>query len=47
MNPKPSDLIQLGKGVTGTTLGDVFHSARNMTFLDDAQSVIYNFNEGE
>jgi hypothetical protein len=38
---------KLPPGTTGTTLGDVFHSARNMTFLDDAQHMIYNFNEGE
>jgi len=32
---------------TDTTLRDVFHTAKNMVILEDAQSMIYNFNEGE
>jgi len=32
---------------TRTTLGDVFHTAKSMVVLEDAQSMIYNFNEGE
>jgi hypothetical protein len=38
---------KLPAGTTGTTLGDVFHTAKNMVVLEDAQSMIYNFNEGE
>jgi len=38
---------KLPPGTTDTTLGDVFCSAKNMTILDDAQNMIYNFNEGE
>jgi hypothetical protein len=34
-------------GTTGTTLGDIFHTAKNMIVLEEAQSMIYNFNEGE
>jgi hypothetical protein len=38
---------KLPAGTTGTTLGDIFHTAKNMVVLEDAQSMIYNFNEGE
>ena len=29
-----------------TSVGDVFHTARNMSALDDVQHMIYNFTEG-
>ena len=38
---------KLPPGTTDTDLGDVFHTAKNMTVLEDAQHMIYNFNEGE
>lgn len=38
---------KLPSGTTGTTLGDVFHTAKNMVVLEEAQNMIYNFNEGE
>ena len=38
---------KLPPGTTGTTLGDVFHTAKNMVVLENAQRMIYNFNEGE
>jgi len=38
---------KLPAGTTGTTLGDVFHTAKNMVVLEETASMIYNFNEGE
>jgi hypothetical protein len=38
---------KLPPGTIGTTLGDVFCSAKNMIVLEEAASMIYNFNEGE
>jgi hypothetical protein len=38
---------KLPPGTTGTTLGDIFHTAKNMVVLEEAASMIYNFNEGE
>lgn len=38
---------KLPPGTTGTTLGDVFHTAKNMIVLEEAQHMIYNFNEGK
>ena len=38
---------KLPPGTTGTTLGDVFHTAKNMVVLEETASMIYNFNEGE
>ena len=38
---------KLPHGTTGTTLGDVFHTAKNMVVLEEAQYMIYNFDEGK
>jgi hypothetical protein len=38
---------KLPPGTIGTDLGDVFCTAKNMTVLEEAQHMIYNFNEGE
>jgi len=38
---------KLPPGTIGTTLGDIFCSAKNMVVLEEAASMIYNFNEGE
>jgi hypothetical protein len=38
---------KLPPGTTGTTLGDIFHTAKNMVVLEETAKMIYNFNEGE
>ena len=37
--------VKLPRDIHDTTIGDIFHAARNMTALDDVQHMIYNFTE--
>jgi hypothetical protein len=37
--------VKIPSNLQETSVGDVFHTARNMTALDDVQHMIYNFTE--
>jgi hypothetical protein len=41
-----SEICKFPVHLHDTSIGDVIHAARNMTALDDAQHMIYNFTEG-
>ena len=38
--------VKLPSHLQETSVGDVFHTARNMSALDDVQHMIYSFPEG-
>ncbi len=38
--------VKIPREIHDTTIGDIFHTARNMSALDDVQHMIYSFPQG-